>query len=259
MKQFILFSLYLFTGFLFAQQNTEANRLGSLLYPEMVFVVGGSFTMGDIWGMGSKNELPTHEVSLKSFKISKTEVTVKQYRQFCLETGRFMPEAPSWGWKDRHPIINVTYNDAVSYCNWLGEKLGGDWRLPTEAEWEYAARGGNKSKGYTYSGSNDLELVAWFDNNAGGQTNNVGRKKPNELGIYDMSGNVWEWCGDWYDDDYYANSPSSNPRGPSLGSDRVLRGGGWYYFASSCRVAFRDDSPPGHLNNDGGFRVVLSQ
>lgn len=259
MKQLILFSLCLFKGFLFAQDNSEANRLGFLLYPEMVFVEGGSFIMGDNWGMGSEDELPTHEVSLKSFKISKTEVTVKQYRQFCVETGRFMPIAPSWGWKDRHPIINVTYNDAVSYCNWLGEKFGGDWRLPTEAEWEYAARGGNKSKGYTYAGSNDLESVAWFEDNAGGQTNNVSRKKPNELGIYDMSGNVWEWCKDWYAENYYSNNSNNNPRGPASGSKRVLRGGSYYFKAKYCNVASRNRDTPDFRSINFGFRVVLSQ
>ena len=172
-----------------------------------------------------------------------------------------MPEAPSGGWQDSYPIINVTHYDAVAYCNWLGEKFGGDWRLPTEAEWEYAAKGGNKSYGYTYSGSNDLETVGWFANNAGGQTNSVGRKKPNELGIYDMSGNVREWCSDWYRADYYVSSPSSNPRGPSSGSNvqRVVRGGGWGCGPAYCRVANRFSSSPVYRYAGNGFRVVLSQ
>ena len=225
--------------------------------PEVVFVQGGIFSMGS--NSGQHDERPVHSVTVSDFSIGKFEVTVGQYKAFCNETGRSMPEAPSWGWQDRHPIVNVTYNDAVAYCNWLGEKFGGDWRLPTEAEWEYAARGGNKSNGYTYSGSNDLESVAWFEDNAGGQTNSVGRKKLNELGIYDMSGNVWEWCRDRYVENYYSNSPSSNPRGPSSGSDRVLRGGSWRINAPYCRVAYRNYGTPDYRNDVYGFRVVLSQ
>jgi formylglycine-generating enzyme len=227
MKHLIIFPLFLFSGFLLAQDNSEATRLGALSYPEMVLVEGGSFTMGDEWGMGSEDELPTHEVSLKNFKISKTEVTVKQYRQFCRETGRSMPEAPSWGWQDNNPMVNVNWHDAVAYCDWLSDKMDGLYRLPTEAEWEYAARGGKNSKGFKYSGGQSMHSVGWFSENSNSRTQAVASKKPNELGIYDMSGNVWEWCSDWYGKDYYANSPSSNPRGPSSGSNRVLRGGSW--------------------------------
>ncbi len=227
------------------------------LKPEVVLVEGGTFRMGS--NSGENDESPVHSVTLNTYSIGKYEVTVGQYKAFCNETGRSMPEAPSWGWQDRHPMVSVTYNDAVAYCNWLGEKFGGDWRLPTEAEWEFAARGGNKSKGYTYAGANDLETVAWFVDNAGGQTNSVGRKKPNELGIYDMSGNVWEWCRDWYGENYYSSSPGSNPRGPSSGSHRVLRGGGWDNLAANCRVAYRNGSTPDGRGSSIGFRVVLSQ
>jgi formylglycine-generating enzyme len=258
MKHLIIFPLFLFSGFLLAQDNTEATRLGALSYPEMVLVEGGSFTMGDEWGMGSEDELPTHEVSLKNFKISKTEVTVKQYRQFCRETGRSMPEAPSWGWQDNNPMVNVSWNDAVAYCDWLSDKMDGLYRLPTEAEWEYAARGGKNSKGFKYSGGQSMHSVGWFSENSNSRTQAVASKKPNELGIYDMSGNVWEWCSDWYGKDYYANSPSSNPRGPSSGSSRVLRGGGWYSDAARCRVARRYGSTPDYRNFNGGFRVVLA-
>jgi formylglycine-generating enzyme required for sulfatase activity len=225
--------------------------------PEVIFVEGGTFNMGS--NEGENNEKPVHRVTVSSFSIGKYPVTVGQYKAFCEETGRSMPEAPGWGWQERHPMVNVTYNDAVAYANWLGEKFGGDWRLPTEAEWEYAARGGNKSRGTTYSGSNDLETVGWFADNAGGQTNGVGRKRPNELGIYDMSGNVWEWCRDWYGSDYYASSPSSNPRGPASGTNRVLRGGSWDYTSTYCRVAIRDFGTPSDRSTFRGFRVVLSQ
>ena len=224
--------------------------------PEVIFVQGGTFNMGS---NTQDDEKPIHSVTVNSFSIGKYPVTVGQYKKFCEATGRQMPEAPSWGWNNSHPMVMVNYNDAVSYCNWLGEEYGGDYRLPTEAEWEYAARGGNKSNSYTYSGSNDLESVGWFSDNAGGQTNRVGRKKPNELGIYDMSGNVCEWCRDWYSDSYYATSPKDNPKGPPTGEYRILRGGGWTDTAEYCRFAFRHFNSPGYRDNDYGFRVVLSQ
>lgn len=222
--------------------------------PEVIFVTGGTFKMGS---NGYDDEKPIHDVTLSSYSIGKYPVTVGQYKAFCEATGRAMPEPPEWGWMDRHPMVKVNFNDAVRYCNWLGERYGGEWRLPSEAEWEYAARGGNKSMGYTYSGGNNLEQVGWFENNAGGETNAVGRKKPNELGIYDMSGNVWEWCSDWYDEDYYTYSRASNPRGPSSGSYRVMRGGSWGDSAPGCRVAARYDGDPSNRYINNGFRVVL--
>ncbi|MFW6122182.1 MAG: formylglycine-generating enzyme family protein, partial [Petrotogales bacterium] len=129
------------------------------------------------------------------------------------------------------------------------------YRLPTEAEWEYAARGGNKSNGYKYAGSNDPDEVAWYWDNSGGHTHEVGTKKPNELGIYDMSGNVWEWCQDWYDSDYYEESPKTNPYNHEMGSYRVSRGGSWYFYASFVRVADRYRSNPDVTNVSFGFRV----
>ncbi len=209
--------------------------------------------------MGStveKSETP-HQVTLSSYSIGKYEVTVGQYKAYCAATGTPMPDAPEWGWNDKHPMVNVNYNDAMAYCNWLGEEFGGDWLLPTEAQWEFAARGGNNSKGFTYSGSNDLDEVAWYVNNAGGKTQSAGRKKPNELGIYDMSGNVWEWCKDWHGP--YENTAQQNPKGPSIGSYRVLRGGRWYYSASSCRVAYRNSNDPTFRDYFLGFRVLLVQ
>jgi sulfatase modifying factor 1 len=221
--------------------------------PEVVVVQGGTFTMGS---SVEKNETP-HSVTLSSYSIGKYPVTVGQYKKYCTATGTAMPEAPSWGWNDKHPIVNVNYNDAVSYCNWLGEEYGGDWRLPTEAQWEFAARGGTKSQRFTYSGSNDLDEVAWYADNAGGKTQAVGRKKANELGLYDMNGNVWEWCEDWYGD--YDATAQTNPKGATSDSRRVLRGGSWYRSATACRVANRDDNDPASRNGVSGFRVVLSQ
>jgi len=227
--------------------------------PEVVLVQGGTFTMGSNAADAGYDQKPTHSVTVSTFSIGKYEVSWGQYKAFCTATGRLLPSAPEWGINDKHPVVNVNYNDCVAYCNWLGETCGGDWRLPTEAEWEYAARGGNKSSGYTYSGGNDLLQVGWNADNAGGQTQSAGRKKPNELGLYDMSGNVWEWCMDWYSDSYYAASPASNPRGPTSGSRRVLRGGSWDYSAAGCRVADRDNYDPSRRNSRFGFRVVLSQ
>ena len=244
-------------GLLVLMQLTSQSATSIPTKPEVVFVEGGTFSMGS--NRGEKDESPVHSVTIDSFSIGKYEVTVGQYRAFCIETNRSMPEVPIWGWQDHHPMGNVSYDDAVAYCNWLVRKFGGNWRLPTEAEWEYAARGGNKSKGYIYSGSNDFETVAWFDENAGEETNSVGRKKPNELGIYDMSGNLWEWCSDWYDENYYSNSPGSNPQGPSSGYNRVMRGGSWTLFATNCPVSVRAYDSPEFKIYDYGFRVVLSR
>ena len=240
---------------IFTMSLLAVGQLYAQTKPVMIAIAGGSFTMGGT----ESDEKPTHTVTISSFNMGKYEVTVAEYKAFCTAAGRSMPEAPSWGWNDKHPMVNVNFNDANAYCNWLSETTGQNYRLPTEAEWEYAARGGNKSNGYTYSGSNDLEEAGWSSDNAGGQTQACGRKKPNELGLYDMSGNAWEWCKDWYDKSYYENSPSANPRGPSSGTSRVLRGGSWLSAAASCRVASSDSFSPGRRDDLIGFRVVLPQ
>jgi sulfatase modifying factor 1 len=222
--------------------------------PEVILVKGGTFTMGS---SVETDETP-HTVTLSSYSIGKYPVTVGQYKKYCTATGTAMPEAPSWGWNDKHPMVMVNYDDGVAYCNWLGKTYGGDWRLPTEAQWEFAARGGTKSNKYTYSGSDDLDEVGWYADNAGGKTQTVGRKKANELGIYDMSGNVWEWCKDWYGD--YSTTAQTNPKGATSGSSRVMRGGSWDDSASYCRVSYRNFIDPAyHSDFIFGFRVVLSQ
>ncbi|SEG37893.1 Formylglycine-generating enzyme, required for sulfatase activity, contains SUMF1/FGE domain [Halpernia humi] len=222
------------------KEAVAENNLQQATYPEMVTVEGGTFTMGDEHGDGDEysdeHEKPTHQVTLKTFKIAKTETTVAQWKVFCNATGRSMPEEPSWGWDDSHPIVNVSWQDAVAYCNWLSEKMDADYRLPTEAEWEFAARGGNKSKGYEYSGSNDLVEVGEFDIDGSGGYNTitVAINKPNELGIYDMSGNVWEWCNDWSGS--YRATAQTNPRGATNGVRRIVRGGSAFssYIACPC-------------------------
>ena len=171
------------------------------------------------------------------------------------KSGRFSVES---GFED-HAVIYVSWYGARAYCTWLSKKIGKEVRLPTEAEWEYAARGGKKSRGYTYSGSDSIGEVAWYADNSNDRVQKVGGKSPNELGLYDMSGNLWEWCSDWYDGNYYSLSPSSNPKGPSSGDLKVLRGGSWYSGASGCRVADRYFDFPDGRADYLGFRVALPQ
>ncbi len=225
--------------------------------PKFVHVKGGTFTMGDEWGAGNKDQRPTHEVTLKSFDISQTEITVAQYRYYCNATGIAMPKAPSWGWQDDHPIVNVSWRDAMNYAEWLSGRLDQEVRLPYEAEWEYAARGGHMSKGFKYSGANDTDAVSWYDANSKEKTNAVASRKANELGLYDMSGNAFEWCMDKYGGDYYAHSPKNNPKGAIKGDARVVRGGGWNLDTTFCSVAFRYGSTfNGELYDYFGFRVA---
>ncbi|MDY0296023.1 MAG: bifunctional serine/threonine-protein kinase/formylglycine-generating enzyme family protein [Acidobacteriota bacterium] len=220
---------------------------------EWVRVPAGEFSMGS---NEHSFEKPVHRVYLDTYYISKYEVTFDQYDAFCNATGRSKPSDQGWG-RGSRPVINVSWEDAVAFCRWLSQKTGKTVRLPTEAEWEKAAKGGNNSRGYTYSGSNNVGAVAWYDDNSGSETHPVGQKSANELGIHDMSGNVWEWCSDWYDKDYYSRSPARNPTGPSSGSRRVQRGGGWVIIASYCRSAFRFGSLPSLRGGILGFRPVM--
>ena len=155
------------------------------------------------------------------------------------------------------PVECVSWNDCQTFVTKLSSLTGRNFRLPTEAEWEYAARGGNKSHGYKYAGSNDLDIVAWHANNSGRKTHPVGTKQANELGLYDMSGNVWEWCQEWYGD--YSSEPQTNPTGPSSGNLRVYRGGSWAGDAAGWRVSRREFYPPVLTENGLGFRIVLSK
>lgn len=219
----------------------------------MVLVTGGTFKMGD--NEGESDEKPVHQVTLKSFSIAKTETTVLQYKTFCNATGRIFP-AEMTGKSDSEPIVEVSWDDAIVYTGWLAKKTGKNYRLPTQAEWEYAARGGNKSQGHKYSGGRNLDAVGWYDVNSDSSTHSVANKRPNELGIYDMSGNVWEWCKDWYGP--YSNAAVINPKGSTTGLCRVLRGGGWGDTPARCRVSNCNGSLPGSRGTDCGFRVALS-
>lgn len=228
--------------------------------PEMVFIQGGSFNMG-YNSLLEPDQSPVHTVTLDGFYIGKTEVTVAQYRAFCTATSRQMPFPVTWGWIDNHPIVNVSWDDANAYCVWLSTITRKKYRLPTEAEWEYAARAGNKSGilDYPYSGSLLIDEVAWYKGNSAEQTHAVGLKKANICGLFDMTGNVWEWCNDWYDAGYYYKSSQDNPTGPFLGERKVLRGGSWATEPKDCSVFDRDNGIPSFGIHFTGFRVVQEQ
>jgi formylglycine-generating enzyme required for sulfatase activity len=249
----------LFINLLFIFCLVSIHGIAQSDIPDMVFVEGGAFTMGSSAKTAEDEEKPAHRVTVSDFYISKHEVTVAQYKAFCTATKRPMPTPPKWGWNDKHPIVNVTWNDAVAYCDWLSKKTGKKYRLPTEAEWEYAAKGGKKSKNVKYSGSANIDEVAWYDKNANKQAQNVGTKNPNELGIYDMTGNVWEWCNDWFLHDYYLKSPSENPPGPSKGNLKVQRSGSWINYFEDNRITVRIGNLPTEKDGFFGFRVAMTE
>ncbi|MCL2042466.1 MAG: formylglycine-generating enzyme family protein [Bacteroidales bacterium] len=235
------------------KEKAEAkNALIAEIEKEMILVEGGTFTMGNpeknIWGnFKDKYNIP-HLVTLSSFKIGKYPVTQSLWE-------KIMGNNPSYFKGNNLPVEQVCWYDAQDFLRKLNEKTGKNYRLPTEAEWEYAARSDKKSKGYEYSGSNDIDEVAWYGNNSKQTTHPVGQKSPNALGIYDMSGNVWEWCNDWWGE--YTKDPQINPKGPKSGSYRVLRGGGWSSYTHSCRVSDRRINAPNNRSYNGGFRLSL--
>ena len=214
--------------------------------PEMIFVEGGTFQMGS--SSGDLDEKPVHSVTLSGFNIGKYEVTQAQWKAV-------MGNNPSYfSGCDNCPVETVSWNDVQDFIGKLNAQTGKNYGLPTEAEWEYAAKGGKSSKGYKYSGSNDLNVVSWNIDNSGNKTHIVGGKQANELAIYDMTGNVWEFCSDWYG--AYNSYSEMNPTGASSGRNRVLRGGAWNCIASICRTAVRVVNSP-DPDRLGGFRLVL--
>ena len=219
---------------------------------EMVKVEAGSFDMGATPEMENPSdwEKPVHRVTLtNNYYIGKYEVTQALWKIV-------MGSNPSNSKGDNLPVEKVSWNDCQKFISKLNKLTGKSFRLPTEAEWEYAARGGNKSRGYQYSGSNTIGDVAWYDGNSGSKTHAVGTKQPNELGAFDMTGNVWEWCQDWFN--RYSSSPQTNPIGAVSGSCRVYRGGSWCY-SGYCRCSCRFDGTPDFRNGDLGLRLVLSE
>lgn len=223
--------------------------------PEMVMLPGGRFRMGDIQGGGSGDARPVHEVELDSFALSRYPVTFEDYDLFCLSTGRNKPRDNGQGRK-RRPVFNVSWQDADNYCDWLKRITGHPYRLPTEAEWEYGCRAGADS---VYCFGNDAERLrryAWYAENAGDKTHPVGEKEANAWGLYDMYGNVWEWCSDCYDKEYYTNYPVRNPPGAEQGAGRVLRGGSWDSGEGFISSSFRFCLSPGLRIIRVGFRVA---
>lgn len=218
-----------------------------MIQPEMIFVQGGTFVMGSPENeVGRDDDERQHEVTLSDFHVGKYPVTQAQWVAV-------MGDNPSRFTGDDLPVESVNWNDCQEFLAKLNTLTGKHYRLPTEAEWEYAARGGAQSKGYLYAGSNDLDEVAWYDCH---QTHPVGTKKPNELGLHDASGNVWEWCQDWYGE--YPTEPQVNPVGPDSGPARVFRGGSWGNTAQICRSAFRNGWHPADRHFYNGFRLALA-
>ncbi len=272
---------------LFLEKNIAENDLPD----DMVFIQGGMFQMGS--DNGEKDEKPRRAVTLSSFYLCKYKVTVAEFNAF-VEATRYRTEAEKEGWsflwegnswkkkegvdwrcdtqgnlrppeEYNHPVIHVSWNDAVQYCKWLS-KGGKTYRLPTEAEWEYAAGGGDstRTERTRWAGASseaDMRQYAnYLDTNGPDSflyTSPVGQFQPNHLGIYDMSGNVWEWCADWYDI-MYPFEDQTNPRGVSEGTCRVLRGGSWFDDLLNCRIANHSFDEPGNRDSTIGFRVACS-
>jgi formylglycine-generating enzyme required for sulfatase activity len=271
----------------------DSFRDGSGAGPQMVWLPGGTFRMGDSQGLGQERERPVHNVTLSHFAVGTYPLTVGEFRRFVEATG-YKTEAeheggadvwnrgnPEWkkdaNWRkpymeqdDRHPVVCISWNDANAYCKWLSRETGQTYGLLTEAQWECACRAGSDT---AYCFGNDeqgLEAYAWFgDSSRSGSTHPVGEKRPNAWGLHDMHGNVWEWCADWFSEDYYAQlagpaetstselaaGASRDPSGPESGSDRVVRGGSWFGGADYCRSACRDWRGPSARIDDLGFRL----
>jgi len=234
---------------------TDHLKDGSL-GPKMVWIPAGSFRMGDIQAGGSSDEKPVHKVSVSHFAMGRYEVTFTEYDKFVKATGRTKPSNEGWG-RGNQPVINVSWYDAVAYTQWLSRQTGKKYRLPTEAEWEYAARAGTTTKYWWGNdvGRNQANCHGCGSSWGNKQTAPVGSFEPNLFGIYDTVGNVWEWVHDWHSDSYSENS-LSDPKGPSTGSGRVFRGGGWRSSPQRSRAAARGSHPPSIRFNDTGFRLL---
>jgi len=235
----------------------------------LIAVDGGTFQMGS--DDGRTNEQPAHSVSVGSFLIGATEVTQGQWLAVMGAA-----TTADRGEGENFPVYNVTWQDAVGFCNTLSQMEGltpvyggsgtaitcdfgaNGYRLPTEAEWEYAAGGGSAGGGFLYAGSDDPDAAAWFGANSESSAHEVGQKLANELGIFDMSGNIAEWCWDWYDSKFYADSPGEDPQGPATGSFRVIRGGNWGINETGLRITAR--GPSTHRSDSNtGFRVARTR
>jgi formylglycine-generating enzyme required for sulfatase activity len=254
--------------------TTKAGTKG----PEMIYIPAGKFRMGDIQGGGEDDEKPVHDVELSAYAIGRTEVTNAQYVEFLNQVGGRGTEKEPWfetkdedsssrivqerlGFKvedgfEHHPVNNVSWYGSVAYAEWLSRDTGEEYRLPSEAEWERAARAGMNTRWAFRNDEEHLDQYAWYDKNSGRELQVVAKRKPNGWGLYDLYGNLWEWTADWYGSDYYAVSPSDNPKGPLKGSSRVVRGGAWFSSVSTTRSADRNGNPPGDRDEFMGFRLA---
>ena len=216
----------------------------------MVEIAGGTFTMGANAGdtNASGNENPAHQVTVGAFAMGQTEVTQALWQAV-------MGTNPSHFVDANKPVEKVSWNDCQEFITRLNALTGKNFRLPTEAEWEFAARGGNKSNNYLYAGSNDIAQVAWYDDNSGDISQIVATKAANEIGIFDMTGNVWEWCSDWFGN--YGAEAQTNPAGPATGEEKVLRGGSWCSSAKKCRNSKRFSAAPDFADDDMGLRLAM--
>lgn len=214
----------------------------------MVWVTGGKFIMGNF--SGEADEKPEFEVTIDGFAISKFPVTQAQWIAIM---GSYPGEFAGC---DQCPVEMVSWNDAQRFIQTLNELTGKAYTLPTEAEWEYAAKGGLKTQRFKYSGSNNIDQAGWYVLNSGRHPHPVGEKTPNELGLYDMTGNVWEWCQDWYNKNYYELQQYNNPTGPKNGVARVRRGGSWFTQAVNCTTSSRNSVKQDYKDDAGGFRLA---
>jgi sulfatase modifying factor 1 len=261
-------------GFLFLETQKTTNSELFIDMIDMVRIDGGDFMMGS--ETGQPDEKPVHSVRVNPFYIGRTEVTLAQWQRFIDDTGYVTLAEKGHGglvrtkkgleykrdanWKnsysiqtDNHPVVLVDWHDADAFCKWLSNKTGLSYRLPTEAEWEFACRGGTTGDYYA-----DLDSIAWYEYNSNGSSHPVGEKQPNAYGLYDMLGNVWEWCRDRYDKDFYSSGPAIDPKGPGAGKQRINRGGSWCSKPHRVRVSFRKHNPPGFRFYRLGFRVARS-
>lgn len=259
MKRMACFPLVLFCLMSCTKTKQSYTEVTADLNMEMVYVEGGAFMMGatdEQKPMAQADEYPVHETILRSYYIGKFEVTQEQWEKVMgndLQELRMKAEQGEYvaGEGNNYPMYYVNWEDANAFCERLSEMTGKKYVLPEEAQWEYAARGGRLSKGYRYSGGDTLDYVAWCNQNGGGGTHNVGLKRANELGIFDMSGNVWEWCAD-----QYASYGANVQKKDSLFGGRVVRGGAWYSDATYNRVSARYGESSQERSHNLGFRVV---